>query len=176
MNMLECQKVIDQTNLAAECVAETAGPIDSTTAELVLRNTAVAADRLTPSQFLQLGQPAFEALLAVVAIANDLAPLTEEDQLQHPLETDPEHRFRTLVWQPLHSLQSAVSIEKFATSDSATIEKVKKAVWLGSVAFEKVLTDPSASGFSSLQQTVDYFGGNSIAAAGRAERSKSTEV
>ena len=73
---------------------------------------------------------------------------------------------------PIHRLQSAVSVEKFDVNDLAVVEKVKKAVLLGSVAFDKVLSDPRASEFTSLQQTIDYFGGNSRAAAGRAKRSK----
>lgn len=172
--MSEKQEIIEQNNIATDYVVGTPGSFDSTTAELVLRNSAVVVDRLTPQQFAKLGQPAIEAVLNASAIAKEIAPLSAEDQRQLPVETAAEHQFRTEVFQPLHGLQSLVSLEKFDSSDPATVSMIKKAVWLGSTAFEKVVTDPSASEFPALQSTLGYFGGNSRAAAGRAERSKNT--
>jgi hypothetical protein len=175
--MSEIQKVIEQNNFAADHVMTAEGPVDDQTAELVLRNTAVAADRLNPYQFSKLGESATAAMLHAAAAAKEIAPLREVDNEQLPTETDAEHRYRTEVWQPLHNLQSVVSVgTEIDMTNPDTARAVKQAVWLGSVAFEKVVQDPAAQEFSQLQGTTRYFGGNAHAAAGRAERQQTAAV
>jgi hypothetical protein len=165
-------EVIDDNNLATDYVVGAQGPIDNSTAELILRSAAVAADRLTPSQFKELGKPAMDALIDASAAAKEVAPLAQADQKRLPSETAAEYRLRTEVWQPLHRLQSVVDSGRYDRNNPKTIVAIKRAIWLGSTAFEKVLTDPQASQFSELQRTVGYFGGNTRAAAKRAKRLK----
>ena len=173
MAQKQIEEVIEQNNIATDYVVGTPGPIDNTTAELILRSTAVAADRLTPEQFSELGKPAMGALIDAANAAKEIAPLAETDLQRLPTETDAEHSLRTKVWQPLHRLQSAVSLGEVGGNDPQTVAAVKRAVWLGGTAFEKVLTDPSAQEYGELQRTVGYFGGNTRAAAGRAESLRS---
>ncbi|GAC1390419.1 MAG: hypothetical protein NVSMB46_00020 [Candidatus Saccharimonadales bacterium] len=169
--MSEINEIIDQNNFASDFVVDLASSIDNTTAELILRSTAVAADRLTPRQVSKLGKPALDALLDAATAAKEIAPLGEADSQRLPSETDAEFHYRTEVWQPLHRLQSIVSLGEYEDKPH-TVAAVKRAVWLGSTAFEKVLTDPSAVDCRELQRTVGYFGGNTRAAASRAERLK----
>lgn len=167
--MPSVHEVIEENNAATDFVVGTPGQIDNVTAELVLRSSAVAADTLTPHQVTELGKPALNALLDAANAAQEVAPLDPADKQRIPRETDAEYRHRTEVWQPLHRLQSVVSLGEYGNNPEA-VSKVKRAVWLSSTAFERILTDPAAQQFSELQRTVGYFGGNTRAAAGRAKR------
>jgi len=167
--MPDVHEIIEQNNTATDFVVGTADPLDNTTAELVLRSSAVAADRLSPPQVLELGKPALDALVDAAAAAKEVAPLADADKQRLPGETDAEYHHRTEVWQPLHRLQSVVSLGEY-DDNPQTVSKIKRAVWLSSTAFEKILTDPATQQFNELQRTVGYFGGNTRAAAGRAER------
>lgn len=170
MSQTSIEEVINQNNAATDYVINNQGPIDNNTAELLLRNTAVVADRLTPKQFSGLGAPAVDAMLDAAATAKEIAPLSEVDLKKLPTETRREHEYRTEIWAPLHRLQSVISLGEFDGSDPEMTSAVKRAVWLGSTSFEKVMQDPATSEYKGVQETVRYFGGNAQAAAGRAER------
>lgn len=165
-------EIIEQNDRAAEFVTGTEGPVDTDTAELVLRSTAVAADRLTPRQFSELGRNTVDSVLDAAAIAKELAPLAEEDKRQLPNETDEHYRYRTEVYSPLHSLLLLVSRKSHDQSPQQSA-RIKQAVSLGSTAFKNILTDPEVERFVELQNTIGYFGGNTLAAAGRAARLRS---
>lgn len=171
--MPDIHEVIEQNNAATDFVVGTPGPIDNTTAELILRSNAVAADRLTPRQITELGRPAIDALIDAATAAKEVAPLADEDMLKLSHETDAEYSHRVQIWQPLHQLQSLVSSGEYGESPQA-IAKVKTAIWLGSAAFEKVLSDPLAQQPNELSRTINYFSGNTRAAADRASRLKSS--
>lgn len=170
--MPNIHEVVDKNNIATDSIVGTQGPIDTVAAELVLRNTAVAADRLTPAQFQKLGTTASTALLEAASAARGIAPLSAEDVRQLPTETDSEHIFRTQVQAPLNRFQLAVSIGDFNNDHPEMQKVVKRAIWLGSTAFEKVVTDPSATEFVELSRTTRYFDGNATAASRRVERAQ----
>lgn len=172
MSIHDINSIVEQNNIAAVFVAETLDSPDYITADLLLRNTAVLADRLTPSQFGELGKPAIDAMLDAAKVAKELAPLAKADQQRLPSETDAEYEYRIEVWQPLHSFQSAVSHEELNGEQQTMSRAIKHAVWLASFAFEKVLTDPVVTDFGEIQSTVGYFSGNTHAASRRAERLK----
>ena len=170
MYTTEISEVIQENNAAARYIVDSQVSIDNDIADLVLRNTAVVADRLSPEQFERLGKQARGALALASSIANEIKPLSKNDLAQHPTETNTEHKYRTEVTLPLHQLQAVVSLGEYDPSNPKVVSSIKMAVWLGSTAFEKVITDPFASELHTIKTTTGYFGGNSRAAARRAKR------
>jgi hypothetical protein len=162
--------IIEDNSRAVRSIVAGRGLIDTVAAELTVRNVAVAADRLTYDQFMQLDSSAAGAMLQAGIEAQKVAPLTDDQAAKLPTESDDEHFYRTRVLQPLHNLQSAVSTGEFTAEGPASVEKVKRAVQLGGVAFEKVVTDPVAADFPELQEAMRYFSGNAENASGRVER------
>lgn len=139
--MPKFNEVIDLNNQAAAIVAEPGSRFDETAADLVLRNTAIIATRLTAHEFSVMSASSIDAVLDVAGIAKELTPPpTPENELQLPHESYSEHQYRLNVWQPLHSLQKKVITGAYDRNDSE-IDKLKTAVTLASVAFAATLRE-----------------------------------
>lgn len=168
MSAESIRTIIEQNNIATDHVVGTSGPFDLMTGELILRNTAVAADRLSYDGFAELGEPAAKALQNAAVAAKEIAPPHPADLQRFSDETDEEYAYRTGIELPLHSLQSALYAQNPDMNNPQKLAAVKRAIWLGATAFEEVVQDPAVD----LEETHRYFNGNSAAAARRAERQK----
>jgi hypothetical protein len=168
--MTSFNEVIELNNEATDFVVGVSSRFDETTADLVLRNAAVVADRLTPSQYFRLSDEAQESLKKAAASALEIAPSRIEDLEKLPHETTLDYIYRINVWQPLHSLQARVHVGEIDTGDTEQLAKVKRAIWLASTAFERVTSDAATQEFPEVQRTLHYFKSNASTAVGRAER------
>jgi hypothetical protein len=149
----------------AEAVARNSEVFDAQAADLTLRNMAVMADRLKPNDFYSLGSSILDQVLVVVHVAQDIAPLMEEDTKRYLDETDQEHQYRVNVWQPIHSLQTKVHNRAYDKDDSTEMSKIRFGVEASGRAFMSVLLETKS--IPEIAETEQYFWGNVTAAARR---------
>lgn len=142
--------------------------LDFFAADLVLRNAAVATDRLRPASFFSLSAHTIEAVHDAVEVAKQLAPLQPADLERFPDESTVDHQYRVSVWQPLHALQGRVNSGDLAKYSSVDAHRLKCAVMLSSIAFESILAESANN--AAIIETEQYFWGNTEAAAGRIAR------
>lgn len=170
MSTEHIQKIIVKNSIATDFVVGTPGAPDRDTTELTLRNVAVLSDRLSPHDLRQLAPESADALRKVADEAAKLVTVAAADAERRPTETAEEHRNRVELELPLHGLQAAVNTGELDLTQEGVAAAVKRAVWLGSVAFEGIMNDPATRDFGAVQETVSYFDGNATAAVRRAQR------
>jgi hypothetical protein len=166
--MTNYDSLIDLNQQAADIVANPEVRFDQTTSDLIMRNIAVATDRLSPEQFARLSPDAQDAVFDAANAASELAPLDPRDQERLPYETASEHAYRISVYHPLHSLQAWLHVGGLRPPSPQEEIKLKQSIQLGSRAFKAVISE--TSGIPVIDETLGYFMSNALAAAARAKR------
>ena len=165
--MLHTQELGLLTTTTAETVARNTEFFDDIAADLLLRNMAVLADRLKPNDFYSLEPSVLDQIAVVVHVAQDIAPLKEEDTERRANESEQEHAYRVNVWQPIHSLQKKIHTRDYDPKDSTEMSKIRFGVYAAGKAFQSALLETKS--LSAIVETEGYFWGNVTAAAHRAK-------
>ena len=165
-----------QQNLAAsEAVGSDAIPFNQMAADLLLRNLAVATDRLKPYQFYNQLSPQTEATARHVAlIANEIVPIAAADAVRLSHETEADYKYRLEVWHPLHRLQAKLYANAVEPNNTAEVNKIKAVVSIGGLAFAGLMRD--AHNIHSIRATEGYFWGNTNAATGTVDRLRAEAI
>lgn len=163
--MPQIEKLVELNTKTAEAVTSRS-EMDNFAAELVLRNTSVAADRLSPLAFSHLSKGTVDKVLDTVAIANELAPQEPIEKQRMPHETDADYQYRTVIAQPLNSFQRKIANGDFNKDpDSKEMHKIQAGIILASEAFASMIEDSAHD--PAITSTERYFWGNINAAARR---------
>ena len=117
------QELVSLNTATAESIA-CQRDVDYFSAELILRNLAVAADRLTPYEFSKLSIDSVDKVLDIAYVAQELNPLEAPDLQRLPNETAVEFWYRTAILEPLHSVQNNVALGgDYANNKDLDIQK-----------------------------------------------------
>jgi hypothetical protein len=171
----QIQNIIYDQKLASLYALDTVNPFDARISELLMRNVAVASDRLTAKNFENLESQTIDAFMLAATASTTLAPSTESDRKRLMPETDQEWEYRTGVIVPLHAAQSALNSNEAYHYKDEKVMQSRQIVELGSLAFTKLMTGDTPWTNPSINSTLHYFLGNAAAAAERAINSSMSE-
>jgi hypothetical protein len=179
--MASAAEVIELNNMATDFVVSQRGTFDSVIADLVVRNTLQIAKSLTPGQFMNLSEPAREALKEAASAAMEVvAPLSNSEKKRQTTEalvlgqksstvvreTPTDQAYRLGVKRPLERLQARFYVDQnIDPINPDELPMVKRVIWLAGSAFEKVLADPAAEDVTEIQQSLSNFEVNARQAA-----------
>ena len=151
---------------AADVISGDYEGLDQAGADLIITNLAVATDRLTASDFAELPREVQSQVLAVAFMADDIAPLADEGRALFPDEDEQAYTYRTAIWQRIHNLQKHIHTSEYDGNDPLEISKLKFAVQGAGLVFGAVVN--ASKEVPSIAETLNYFSGNTRAAARRA--------
>lgn len=160
------ESLLMTNSAAAEIIANDQEGLDGYGADLIMRNLAVITDRLSASEFDCLPKGVKDQVYAITFMADDIAPISEQDSIRHPHEDDEAYNYRMDVWQRIHNLQAYVHTRGHDKNDPHELSKIRFVVDGASHAFAAVLE--ATKGLPAVAETVGYFRGNANAAAKRA--------
>lgn len=138
--------------------------LNHSAAELTLRNTAVAIDRLGFFGFNRLSEAARATIIHAAQVADTLAPGPAEDNEKFSSESYGQWQHRTKIEAPLHRLQGRVARLSLGEETLAD-DKLRYALEASGEAFATILAEAATD--PAIVETMRYFRGNTEA-AGRA--------
>lgn len=166
--MAQAQELIDLNNQVTETVTNPNQVIDDYAAELLLRNVAVATDRLEPNEFSRLTTETVDSVLDVASIAKAVAPLEDIEMRKFPKESEAQYKYRTVISDQLHAFQRKLALDKVEHMKPEEQAKVRSGIKLAGKAFAGIMED--AADNPRIKETERYFKGNTSAAAIRVAR------
>lgn len=166
--MINFEVVVGLNTQAAELLVQPESQFDDLTADLILRNTAVAVDRLSPAVFGKLSASTQDAIFDASKAAKDLAPSDPIDEEREAGESDAEYAYRTSVYHPLYSLQGKFHTSNFKATTAEEVARARQAVKLASKAFGAIARESHE--LPAIEETFSYFMNNAVAAATRIKR------
>lgn len=164
-NSSEIEQLADYNSRVSYALLASREPFDDAAAELLLRNIAVATDRVMPHEFAQLSSESSDAVFDAANAAKKLVEIDPEDAQHFEHESQGQFAYRANVRLPLHGLQRTIMTHDYNRDDPIEIVKVKEAVKLAELAFSALVVEMQNS--PEIQHAADYMRGNSLAAAKR---------
>jgi len=134
--------------------------------ELLVRNLAVIANRLSIERFNALSDDTMDKFKAMIFMASDIAPVNEADMIRLRDESDEEFDHRMSVTQPVHSFQQMTyswNRAKTNSSDGRNISKLKFATKAAAITFASTLGE--TYNVPEVKETIRYFQRNTSAAS-----------
>lgn len=147
-------KQIVELNSQAALEVNRSRDFNAKAANFILRNTLQVTSSLTAAQFSELDSQTTDAVLDLVTISNELAPIDYSSE-QRESESDAEYSFRMHVKDPIERLMRSCNTDKFSGEDPQRVSKYKRATMLGASVFAFIAHD-QADNFK-LDSKQDYF-------------------
>lgn len=159
---IKTEEIGEITAHNAEILALSPGGIDFNAAELTLRSLAVITIRLSHDQFNELSKETQDSTASVVKLCQYLAPENPKDRERYALEPEKEYYYRVNVYDPLFSLQAAISLKKVG-QDATDQALFRTSLLKAGKAFKAVLSE--TKDLPSVAERKSYFWKNAITAA-----------